>query len=423
MGLKAEGRLKADLQRCLLEAIHDADNDGDGDAHAGEGGHASKNTKGTTRRVVSPADEDHGGGDDEAGDAEEDEADKVSRQSRKGRATRRDAVGPPTPSASPVGRGRTHKKRAHQAETSPSPAPAFSPDRVRFHREAVSAMSPERMREALHDLDMPSLRKEDDEVMHDLVDALVQRKAEAADTNPRKQAWRGRPVYMMRKAELQHMLERFDKDSTGKAEELRARFRAVLREWAADDIDIPLSGVKGGTSGGGASTAASHPQNDDEEVSSGTEDGGGGRRRGRQSRTTRTCTQVESEDAGPEKPKPKARPSKASATTSSSPSRRAPGSSSNTSNTSSAVGGGVEPAGSRGTRSRRRRPADEAEVSPEKGASSSSAPAGEVWVGAGLLFRMTSSMHFFLTLGIWCLTYSKMQTQLVHSTRASEAGV
>lgn len=228
-------------------------------------------------------------------------------------------------------------------------------------------MSPERMREALHDLDMPSLRKEDDEVVHDLVDALVQRKAEAADTNPRKQAWRGRAVYMMRKAELQHMLQRFGKDSTGKAEELRTRFRATLREWAADEIEIdiliPLSVAGGRASGGGAGAEASDPPvEEDDGVSSSEERAAGGKRGGRQSRPART--RVRSEDAAaaaPEKAKAKGRSSKVA----------------EKGKSEEPAGGGEERTGSRGSRSKRHRAADGTGVSPKRAASSSADPTGE----------------------------------------------
>ncbi|CAM9804158.1 unnamed protein product [Scytosiphon promiscuus] len=305
MGLKAEGRRKADLQQCLLDAVRDdvGDDHGDarGDAHSGEGGHAHKTRKGTkgtrgakgrSKKVVVEAYE------------TDSQSTHPRGRGKKGRAQASDDFGTSAVSASPVGRGRTRKQRSDRAEKSTSPAPAFSPDRVRFHREAVSAMSPEKMREALHELDMPSLRKEDDEVIHDLVDALVQRKAEAADRNPRKQAWRGRPVYMMRKAELQHMLQRFGKDGTGKAEELRTRFRAVLREWAADEIDIPISGSAGGAGGAGGigvreRTTAFDPQGEDKKASSGTDEAGTGRPRGRETRTTRARKgKTENEEGG-----------------------------------------------------------------------------------------------------------------------------
>ncbi|CAN0131491.1 unnamed protein product, partial [Ectocarpus sp. 8 AP-2014] len=276
MGLKATGHLKADLQRCLRDAILDG--------HSGGGGHAPRKTGGRVR-----------GGD---------EADEKPRRGRGGRPAGRDP--PAAPSASPL-----RRKRAGQVD--PSPAPAFHPDQVRFHQTRVSAMNLEEMREKLHELDMPSLRLKDDEVTHDLIDALVQRKAEAADSNPRKQAWLGRPVYMMRKAELADMLRHFDLDDAGKVDVLRGRFRAALRKWAADEIAHPASGPgsAGGSSGrdgggrgvgngGGVADPAEAEDEgqdasdaDEESADEGLAAGRPSRRRGQTTRRTRT----RSEDA------------------------------------------------------------------------------------------------------------------------------
>lgn len=226
MGLKATGHLKANLQRCLRDAILDG--------HSGGGGHAPRKTGGRVRRPV--------GTDKDGSESGGDEADEKPRRGRGGRSAERDP--PAAPSASPLGRKRT-------GQGDPSPAPAFPPDQVWFHQTRVSAMNLEEMREKLHELDMPSLRLNDDEVTHDLIDALVQRKAEAADSNPRKQAWLGRPVYMMRKAELADMLRHFDLDDAGKVDVLRGRFRDALQKWAADEIAHPASGAgsAGGSSG------------------------------------------------------------------------------------------------------------------------------------------------------------------------------
>ncbi|CAN0098732.1 unnamed protein product, partial [Ectocarpus sp. 12 AP-2014] len=276
MGLKATGHLKADLQRCLRDALLDG--------HSGGGGHAPRKTGGRVR-----------GGD---------EAYEKPRRGRGGRPAGRDP--PAAPSAPPP-----QRKRAGQVD--PSPAPAFPPDQVWFHQTRVSAMNLEEMREKLHELDMPSLRLKDDEVTHDLIDALVQRKAEAADSNPRKQAWLGRPVYMMRKAELADMLRHFDLDDAGKVDVLRGRFRDALRKWAADEIAYPASGAgstggssgrDGGGRGAGSGGGVADPEEtedegqdasdaDEDSADEGLAAGRSSRRGGRTTRHTRT----RSEDA------------------------------------------------------------------------------------------------------------------------------
>lgn len=343
MGLETSGHLKADLQLCLFEAVRDG--------HSGKGGHAPKQTSGKAAVAVEKKGSGGGGGKDDDGNEDDDEPHEESGRGR-GRASQGDA------------RGR--RKRADQ--TDKSPVPVLPPGRVKFHNVAVSAMTPDEMREAMHELDVASLRKDDDEIIHDLVDALVLRKAEAADMQSRKQAWRGRAVYMMRKAELADMLRDFELDDKGKVEELRTRFRTALRKWAAEEIKLPASGGRGGgrasegTGGAGAGALDSEEEGDKAEVasdvgeSSATDRGDSGRRRGRStpkpkpSKTSRT-----SRKSAPKKVAEESRSTSAS--------HRGGSSSSSTT-----VGGKEGPTKARRTPSRRSR-ADEQVVSPKRAAS------------------------------------------------------
>ena len=259
LGLEAPGRLKGDLQQCLCDALRDG--------RSAKGGHASRRagTGGKARAGVTAKQKSGGSGGGAAadGDAEEEEEDEEEEEeSRRGQG-----------------------KRSDQTDNShPVPAaPVLPPGKVLFHNKAVSAMSQEERREALQELDMASLRKDDDEITHDLVEALVLRKAEAADTNPRKQAWRGRHVYMMRKAELADMLGDFELDDTGKVEEMRTRFRRALRKWAAEEIKLPAA------AGAGAPAAVSDSEEDEEEDAeeSSAAEGAASKRRGRSRRPTR----------------------------------------------------------------------------------------------------------------------------------------
>lgn len=248
MGLKPAGHLKADLQHCLCEALRGG--------HTGKGEHTSNRVGGIAASKKKSGSNVGDGGPAEPG-----------RGSRRGGETPGAPRGrqPSMPSVSSVGRGR--RARSERADTFADDE--LSPDRVWFHGKPVSKMTPEDRRKFLHDLDMASLRKDDDEVTHDLVDALVQRKAEAAEMNPRKQAWCGRPVYMMRKAELGDMLRDFNADDSGKVEEMRARFREELRKWAASEVDIPISGARGG---GGASATAGDARLDMDEDAANTDE-------------------------------------------------------------------------------------------------------------------------------------------------------
>lgn len=361
MGLETSGHLKADLQLCLSEAVRNG--------HSGKGGHAPKRTSGRAAVAVEKKGSGSGGGEDEDGDGDDAEPQEETERGRE-RASQGDA------------RGR--RKRADQKDK--SPVPVLPPDRVRFHNVAVSAMTPDEMREAMHELDVASLRKDEDEIIHDLVDALVLRKAEAADMQSRKQAWRGRAVYMMRKAELADMLRDFELDDTGKVEELRTRFRTALRKWAAEEIKLPTSGARGGgrasagTGGAGAGAFDSEEKEDKTEVasdageSSATDRGDGERRRGRSTRHTL------SEDATVPQPKPKPKPSKSSrASRKSAPKKIAEKSRSRLTSASrrggksssgTTVGGEGGPTKARRTPSRHR-PGDEQDVlSPKRAASS-----------------------------------------------------
>ncbi len=282
MGLEASGRLKSDLQQCLCDALRDD--------HSGKGGHASRRTAGKARAAVTAPNKKTSGGRGAAADAdgdadEEDEEDEEDE-----------------------GKGRKTEEGADQADKShplPIPAPVLPPSKVLFHNKAVSTMTQEERREALQELDVASLRKDDQEVTHDLVDALVLRKAEAADMNPRKQAWRGRHVYMMRKAELADMLGDFELDDTGKVEEMRTRFRKALRNWAAEEIKLPAAGA-------GASASVS-------DIDSGEEEAGSGNKlRGQSRRPTRSEDAAAPNGNTNTKSKPRATASRQSPSSSSS---------------------------------------------------------------------------------------------------------
>lgn len=348
MGLEASGRLKHDLQQCLCDAVRS----GTGKSRRPRA-HTPRRTAGkaAAAAAATPAAKKKGGGSGNGDrDEDEDDAGEPDDQPRRGRA------------GAPVsGRG----KRLPPDQTDKSPVPVLPPGKVRFHNRAVSAMSHDEMKEALQDLDVASLRKDDEELTHDLIDALVLRKAEAAERNPKKQAWRGRLVYKMRKAELADMLEDFEVDDTGRVEEMRTRFRAALRKWAAEKIKLPASraGCSGGGGGGSAGTggaAAGAPSEPEVEEdigsdvdepcaveSSATDGAGRGKRRGRQAHI---------------------RLSDGAAATSSS---RPKTSRASRKNPTKKPAGGVEgPAKTRATRSGRSRSTDkESAVSPKRAAS------------------------------------------------------
>lgn len=334
MGLEASGRLKSDLQQCLCNALRDG--------HSGKGSHASRRTAGKARAAITiPKKKKRSGGSGAEADAEADadmedgaaepDEDEGEEDEEPGRGRGRSASASQSDRRG-RGKGRETEERADQAaEKSPHrplPVPVLPPSKVLFHNKAVSAMTQEERREALQELDMASLRKDDDEVTHDLVDALVLRKAEAADTNPRKQAWRGRHVYMMRKAELADMLGDFELDDTGKVEEMRTRFRKALRKWASEEITLPASGASASTgessAGAGASASASVSNSEEEadvdessvSVTEEEEASSGNKRRGQSMRR-----QTRSEDAAAN---PKSKPPRATASRKSpSPSKEA----------------------------------------------------------------------------------------------------
>ena len=129
-----------------------------------------------------------------------------------------------------------------EGRADPVKAIALSPNCVLFRGIPVAHMEPDTMRGVMKDLDVPVSRKHMKEARHDLVEALVLRRAEALETRPTKQRWRGRLVYKMRKMEVTNALHHFGADESGKVEAMRSRFRQLLRDWAARDIVITESG-------------------------------------------------------------------------------------------------------------------------------------------------------------------------------------
>lgn len=268
MSLKPAGHLKVDLQRCLCEALRIG--------HSGKGRHAPNRAGGRDAAKE--------GNSSDSGDGRAADVSGRQRRGRRGVSASQGAQVAVSPTS--VRRGR----RAHTKQAEPSPGFGCSPDRIRFHGKAVSAMKPDERRKSLHDLDMPSKRMDDEETTHDLVDALIQRKAEAAEMNSRKQAWCGRLVHMMRKAELADMLRDFNADDSGKVEDMRVRFRKELRKWAASEVEVPNSADGAGGSnlkegvkqaeadpGSGSDENAADPENE----SSSTEAKPSGKGRGR----------------------------------------------------------------------------------------------------------------------------------------------
>ena len=129
-----------------------------------------------------------------------------------------------------------------EGRADPVKAIALSPNCVLFRGIPVADMEPDTMRGMMKELDVPVSRKHMKEARHDLVEALVLRRAEALETRPTKQRWRGRLVYKMRKMEVTNALHHFGADESGKVEAMRSRFRQLLRDWAARDIVITESG-------------------------------------------------------------------------------------------------------------------------------------------------------------------------------------
>lgn len=155
---------------------------------------------------------------------------------------------------------RPRRGRTGQAEKIHDPLPQdLSPDRIRYHDTLVSEMDPEDRRKSLHDLDVAYLRKDDDEVEEDLVNALVLRKREAASRNSSDQKWGSRFVHVMRKSELIHALGEvadelgeMDPDTSGRVVDLRQRLRKQLWKWASTEIEFSSSAA--GSNGAAAAT-------------------------------------------------------------------------------------------------------------------------------------------------------------------------
>ena len=137
---------------------------------------------------------------------------------------------------------RDHLVEISEGRADPVEAIALSPNCMLFRGIPVADMEPDTMRGIMKELDVPVSRKSAKEARHDLVEALVLRRAEALETRPTKQRWRGRLVYKMRKMEVTNALHHFGADESGKVEAMRSRFRQLLRDWAARDVVITESG-------------------------------------------------------------------------------------------------------------------------------------------------------------------------------------
>ena len=135
-----------------------------------------------------------------------------------------------------------HLAEISEGRADPVEAIALSPNCMLFRGIPVADMEPDTMRGIMKELDVPVSRKSAKEARHDLVEALVLRRAEALETRPTKQRWRGRLVYKMRKMEVTNALHHFGADESGKVEAMRSRFRQLLRDWAARDVVITESG-------------------------------------------------------------------------------------------------------------------------------------------------------------------------------------
>ncbi|CAN0426053.1 unnamed protein product [Ascophyllum nodosum] len=83
-----------------------------------------------------------------------------------------------------------HLVEIREGRADPVEAIVLSPNCVLFRGIPVADMEPDTMRGIMKDLDVPVSRKSAKEARHDLVEALVLRRAEALETRPTKQRWR-----------------------------------------------------------------------------------------------------------------------------------------------------------------------------------------------------------------------------------------
>lgn len=110
---------------------------------------------------------------------------------------------------------------------------------TRLRHERESEVNPEEREKALPDSEVSCVQGEDEDATQCMVENLIQRKSEAAEKDPNKQAWRGRRVKAMRKAELAHALDELGAETSGKVDDLRKRLRKVLLKWASSDVVVP----------------------------------------------------------------------------------------------------------------------------------------------------------------------------------------
>lgn len=91
------------------------------------------------------------------------------------------------------------------------------------------------MSEILEYLDVSPARRDGNEMAHDLVKALLMRRAEATMMMNRKQRWRGL-VTNISKTRLTTALRCFGDNDSGEVVVLRAHFHKLVRRWRTTEI-------------------------------------------------------------------------------------------------------------------------------------------------------------------------------------------
>ena len=226
MGLKPRGRLKADLQRCLCEHLL-----------VGQHGEERLKEKPSRGEASQPGEKGGTSADDVVGAT----AGSVSKVNG-----RRWAVAGGVQQGAPFQPPAVRKDMRWTKQTDTSGHPGLSTDCILFHGTPVSKMEPETMLEILEDLGVTSSQKGDEDIAQNLVELLVLRRAEAAEAIKSRQRWRGQSVSRMRKMELATALHHLGADESGKVEDMRSRFRRLLRKWAAQEIIVIESSSNGG---------------------------------------------------------------------------------------------------------------------------------------------------------------------------------
>ncbi|CAN0058464.1 unnamed protein product, partial [Sphacelaria rigidula] len=350
MDLTPDGKLKADLQKCLSEALRRrrptrverpgrspsrqaAATETAKNAGPGAGGRERTSRREINPSPVSPAasrrgtksrskitDSSPAANQDDSREAKNTRSETHSppvspAAGRRVRKTRGELAAVSTRAELDGGRkGRKTRSKAHSPSVERKhtySAVVQTPDRVRFHGKSVSDMGLEDMRLNLHVLEMRSHNLVDSEVRDRLVAALMQRQAEAAEKDENRQKWRGRQVTIMRKNELIDALEDLKvKIKRGRKnaeeEELRTRLRKELWTWAYSAIEVPdlVTGAGAGAAVGGSDAEAGGAKSvkDKSSTAGGPADPGSlasgrGGRRGRQTRAAHGRDSEQQEDA------------------------------------------------------------------------------------------------------------------------------